>query len=707
MILEGEYDRLQSLKEQQHQAEKERKMRAEARAAAQAKLEKERAEAEAEAISRSREEQSKTQRSRKWTIGAVNQTSPPATAVQTTTPKQVLQPVRDPARQPSREGRDKRSPRHEDKAVESESNARPHTARYHDQPVSGRQERRPTTSRPTGSPTAHVWSPKSGNALPRIADGPPKTVDAPVSAVNYGERRVEVRFEKSKITLPVTPSTTVKDLLNSASVVISQPIDPRTSVMVETYGPLGLERPLRRYEHIRDVMNSWDSDSQNHLMIMPGSEVAATGLEQKEAPLEQPNLTMLNMYHSQKPRKWEKHWMILKSDGQVTVSKMENDGNASNAFHLSDFDVYMPTRKQMKKLRPPKKICFAIKSQQRSIMFESAENFVHFFSTSDKALADRWYNAVQSWRSWYLVHVKGEGTAPKAQPAVHAPVEAHTPLRSITAQSRDSIPYQLGTFKPLLDFSADAFEYGEGSAPTPNTAAAHITSPPQRSKTLADHRRSRSMHDMHSTSPQRRPTTKRHTPPTSFPQRVLFDDVKNKNEDIVVGPGVGGTEEGFTGKGLLARHFSVKKAQSEESATIFENTDNAFTGTGLLSRKLSTKKFPNDNLATPVDTNDAFTGAGLLSRKMSTRKFNVNDEFVPENTSDAFTGAGLLGRSVTKKKSTAAKPGQPLVHLSAKSEFVNGSLLRQVESFDISQGMHGPIIDRSRGIEITEKTGEF
>jgi len=472
--------------------------------------------------------------------------------------------------------------------------------------------------------------------------------------------------------------------------------------MVETYRPLGLERPLRRYEHIRDVMNSWDSDSQNYLTIMPGSEVAAKGLEQKEAPIRQPDLTMLNLYHSQRPGKWEKHWMVLKSDGQVTASKTENDGNAPNVFHLSDFDVYIPTRKQIKRLRPPKKVCFAIKSQQRSILFESTENFVHFFATNDKVLADLWYNALQSWRSWYLVYVLGEGTAPKPQPVPNARPETSAQPRPSTAQSKGSS----GTSRSRPDCSATAFRYRDEQTPSTTMVVAQATNLPQRSRTLNDHRRSRSMQEMQTASPHRRLTMKRHTPPTSFPQRALLDELRHTNENTTIGADIGSTNAGFTGTGLLARQRSIKKIGAEGPATIYENAADAFTGTGLLSHKQSIKKFANDNIIVPIDTNDAFTGGGLLARSMSTKKHNTNNEFVPENTNDAFTGGGLL-RSVTKKRSTVARPGQPFLELNTESEFVNGSLLQQVETFNISQGLHAPAIDRSKGIEITDRTGEF
>lgn len=703
-ILEGEYDRLSIRKQQEEKANKERRRQAEAKAAASRVEQVKREKAKETAVYEIESSQlPPQQRQRKWTIGGNSQKSSPATAPSSPPPSQGTQPIQHSlSRKVSQAVR--RQP--EDAVVpKAPVSAAPFTG-FVDQPVRKKVERRPTESRPGAASTNRAHELRAGDGPPKTAITAPRTVDAPISAVNAGERRVEVRFGKSKITLPVTPSTTARELLNSASIILSEPIDPRTSVLIETYSPLGLERPLRRYERIRDVMNSWDSDTQNHLMILPESECDAKGLEQKDAPEAQPSHVMLNLYHSQRPGKWERHWMILKEDGQVTASKIENDGNATNVFHLSDFDVYMPRRREMKKLRPPKKICFAIKSQQRSIMFESTENFVHFFSTSDKAVADEWYNAVQAWRSWYLVKILDQGGASKAPITSAAPVGSVAPQRRpSTARSRDSVPYQLGTFQPLLEFSIDAFKYGDDGPSEPEPAEALKPTSPDRPKALVDRARNNANPEAISVL-QRTGTTKRTAPPVSKQPRGLVEESKNEVKDGWGGPSLVSTDEGFTGKGLLARAFSVKKPQAEDHAAVYENTDNAFTGKGLLARTMSTKKYVNENLVVPENTNDAFTGSGLLARKMSTKKFVNENVVVLENTNDAFTGSGLLSRSVTRKRSQATRPGQPLVDLSLPSEFKDRSLLRNVEEYEISQGQHLPVIDRSKTTEVNSKTGE-
>ena len=244
---------------------------------------------------------------------------------------------------------------------------------------------------------------------------------------------------------------------------MTQEIIPSTAILLESYGKLGLERRIRRYEHIRDVMNSWDRDTQNALIIqhLPSPSVGRD-LESYAAPKEAPPDVTVYMYHSQKPGKWNKRYITLLSSGQVYVAKKYgaklSDKDVTSICHLSDFDIYSPTPQQARKnLKPPKKYCQAVRSQQKTAMFLSTENFVHFFSSDDVDEIERWYSAVQSWRSWYLVNKMGEGQHTRTK--TMKTVVAKTPSRPGTKGGQthkvkvsvDEDPYTLGSFKPLLN----------------------------------------------------------------------------------------------------------------------------------------------------------------------------------------------------------------------------------------------------------------
>ncbi|KAI4197643.1 MAG: hypothetical protein LQ350_005798 [Teloschistes chrysophthalmus] len=258
------------------------------------------------------------------------------------------------------------------------------------------------------------------NPVPVDADGPSSIVqfDAPRSAVNAGERTVRVKYQDFRIPVTVVPSTTPVDVVRMVGDKVGHPINPDATVVLESFKQLGLERPLRKYEHIRDVLNSWDDDAQNTLIIEP----SATGgndddLNIKNVPRKQPEESSFYLYHSQRPGHWEKRVVTIRPDGQMLVAK-PNGSESSNICHLSDFDIYIPTARHMsRKIRPPKRVCFAVKSQQKSNMFMSTVNFVHFFSSNDKGLARSLYTAVQEWRSWYLVEKMGKGVNPPARPA--------------------------------------------------------------------------------------------------------------------------------------------------------------------------------------------------------------------------------------------------------------------------------------------------
>lgn len=441
------------------------------------------------------------------------------------------------------------------------------------------------------TPIARPTSSKGPQAILAGGGGVVPGTDAPISAVNAGDRRVLVECGRSKMLFPVTPATTPVELIRSAATTLSERIDVKSAVMLEYFGSVGVQRPLRRYEHVRDVMNSWDTDRQNSLLIVdPGTGKSEVELSLAGVPKLKPSEASWLLTYSQKPGKWDKRLITLREDGQITCQKdSSSTKDLINICHLSDFDMYTPTQEKIKKkIKPPKRLCFAIKSQQKSSMFESTQNFVHFFCTNDRQTGDDFHDAVQAWRSWYLVHVMGEGK--KTKPIEEKPEIGNGGISTgFAAQGHkkmDSMEshYQLGSFKPLMDVGS--FDRRPATSDGRNQ------------------RQSMDGYDRPATGIERGVSTRRKEhPPAALKQNVqLKEDEPLAN--LAKRPSNAGrrgsmdqTRQEFASNGLLGRTYSQRQRDNAEREA---KREQPFTGgSNLLNNGYGEDALPRGSLDGP------------------------------------------------------------------------------------------------------------
>ncbi|KAJ0334693.1 hypothetical protein COL5a_000756 [Colletotrichum fioriniae] len=395
--------------------------------------------------------------------------------------------------------------------------------------------------------------------------------DAPTSASNAGERRVTIRCMQSSISLPVTPDTTPSEILYSAANLMTHNINPQTSVVLECYFAFGLERRLRRYEPVALVMNSWDRDTQHCLLIVPGEstdknpDLNLEGVPRTIDP--PPGLINFALYHSQRPGKWNKRYLTLLETGQMFSAKKKDaklsDKDAVSLCHLSDFDLYTVTEKDMlKQIRAPKKNCFAVKSQQKSTVFQNTENFIHFFATDDARLAEDFQKVIQGWRSWYIANKivdlnKKKSSSHGSSARSGTKTGGGSLTRSGTLHrpraSADETPYTIGTFSPLLDMNSfekpiDDFGKELDNKPTARHADHHPT--PRHTQSQKVVSRSRT------------------TPNLSQPHTRRLIDPFAKDE--------------FKSGGLLGQAYEGRKQQAEKAALTADHqqyaVESPFTG---------------------------------------------------------------------------------------------------------------------------------
>ncbi|KAJ0381556.1 hypothetical protein COL26b_000234 [Colletotrichum chrysophilum] len=448
--------------------------------------------------------------------------------------------------------------------------------------------------------------------------------DAPITASNAGERRVTIRCMQSSISLPVTPETTPMEILYSAANLMTQNINPQTSIVMECYFAFGLERRLRRYERVRDVLNSWDRDSQHCLLIIPGDSVDKNpdlNVEVVPRTIDPPaGLINFLMYHSSRPGKWNKRYITLKEDGQVFSAKKKDakvsDKDSLSLCHLSDFDLYSVTEKDMlKQIRAPKKNTFAVKSQQKSSVFQNTENFIHFFSTDDARLAEDFKRVLHSWRSWYLVNKKVDLSKPKKTSRSPNEKPSSGLARSGTLHrlkvSVDETPYTIGTFSPLLDMEKLEKSIDDiGREPEKHSMwPAEQLSVPKQQKVVS---RSRTTPNLAS------PMPRKHIDPFARDQE-------------------------FRNSGLLGRAYEGRKQQAEKNAAAAAHEDlspdSPFTG-GLLTN------YPEPEMQT----------SGQLSGMPARRGTPVPPS---RRSSNYVSTPDNIGRTVPEEARDASASGRP------------------------------------------------
>lgn len=320
-------------------------------------------------------------------------------------------------------------------------------------------------------------------------------------------QRVTVRCRGVTVNLVVVAESSPVDILFQASESITQQINTASSLVYECYAQLGLERRLRRYERICDVLDSWDHDAQNLLLIIPsGSSEHDKDLDISSVPttLEPPPGFFLQLHHSSRPGKWSKRWITLLDDGQILSSKKgEPNGDKSTQWlcHLSEYDIYTLMSKSTpaiggggaksasivgKNLKPPKKFVYALKLQQKTAMSADSANFVHFFCTDDPTIANKFTARVHGWRSWYMVKARREAQrkrimedAPQITPVKHKPRKSISHMKVPGQKHRmkvsiDETPYNIGDFQPLVElerFEKPIDEFGKDWIPDPRLSA--------------------------------------------------------------------------------------------------------------------------------------------------------------------------------------------------------------------------------------------
>ncbi|KAL7315986.1 hypothetical protein PS15m_005140 [Mucor circinelloides] len=155
----------------------------------------------------------------------------------------------------------------------------------------------------------------------------------------------------------------------------------------------GVERPLREWEIVLDVLSVWEPDASNALLVKKYSyhyTLTSESILQKKIP---PMHGWLSIEY--KKGKWQKRYCFVK-DNAIHHSKDNKGSSSSILCHLATYDVY--TLLQPIRISPTPFV-FAIRAQDRSSIFEKESDYMRFLAVGDQDEMKDWVLSIRCTKS--------------------------------------------------------------------------------------------------------------------------------------------------------------------------------------------------------------------------------------------------------------------------------------------------------------------
>ncbi|KIM24684.1 hypothetical protein M408DRAFT_17533 [Serendipita vermifera MAFF 305830] len=219
------------------------------------------------------------------------------------------------------------------------------------------------------------------------------------------------------------------------------------------------ERPIREFEIVMEIYNSWNSETRvNYFMLKPtrlAPQLAASAI-----PKSSPTFGGYVEWEY-KRGKWTKRWLELR-EHSLWISKRQGNKDAVVVCTLANFDAYTVTRVH----KSPKPFIFSVKSVQNMRMFENISDYHHVFSC-DATDGAQWLQHILLARS-YVLHQERAVlfralNAPPAGAVTRAPTKRGPPAPLLLFDPSKPLPQQSSQMQSPASNAVDNFNPIPGS----------------------------------------------------------------------------------------------------------------------------------------------------------------------------------------------------------------------------------------------------
>ncbi|CAJ0892361.1 22373_t:CDS:10 [Entrophospora sp. SA101] len=168
--------------------------------------------------------------------------------------------------------------------------------------------------------------------------------------------------------------------------------------LFEINNEYGLERPFRDWECVARVIQYWEVEKSNALVIKKYAHrntLSLKGFTESSSPTKQGWLNLEG-----KKGKWQKRYFNIR-DGSIYHSKDLKGTNETFLCALTSFDVYTTLPKFNTKA--PTKFIFVIKSQDKITMFENPEDdYMHVLCANNLEEMQEWILRIRTSRNYLM-----------------------------------------------------------------------------------------------------------------------------------------------------------------------------------------------------------------------------------------------------------------------------------------------------------------
>lgn len=251
--------------------------------------------------------------------------------------------------------------------------------------------------------------------------------------------------------------------------------------LVECWPSLGIQRQVRHFELVTDVVNTWDLGASSHLRLAK-TVWAESHTKLDRFPKAEPTMAeSVFYYYVTADKKWSKRSVTL-ANGALKIVKKDRpyDKDYLQTVNLDNFDIYSfaDAFAPNPRLRCPIRYCFALKSQHKQSLFGKNSVFAHYLAIDDRLLFTNWFATISLAKARLIAEKRG--IAPWVVPAPADELSSH--------DDDDDGGHEPASSNPFADGSPTSPPRGR-RLPKPLLSPEELAQPPgtdlmQRSKSL-------------------------------------------------------------------------------------------------------------------------------------------------------------------------------------------------------------------------------